>query len=80
MKMSPALMVKQWLCRLVHRGKVFDVFNTAEEGTVLFAPIEGWTMTSGGPVGGWMSTVQIPVRRKDLKRDVGKLIPRPGRR
>lgn len=67
--------VKQYLTRLVTHGgqRAFDVFNTGEGGWILLVPI----FDHQNGIGGCQGTNHVPVRRKDLKREIARLIPRP---
>jgi hypothetical protein len=75
--MDPRYQVKHYLTRLVKAdGRAFDVFDTGEDGWLLFAPIVGHT----NGIGGWQGSLHIPVRRKDLKREISRMIPRHNQR
>lgn len=66
--------IKQYLTRIVKAdGRVWDVFNTGEDGWVLFALIDGAICG----IGGWDTCLHIPQKRTSLKREIARMIPRP---
>jgi len=52
-------MPKQWLCRVEKDGRAFNVYETGEQGWVLFKPLIPGTNSEG--------TIDIPIKRKELR-------------
>ena len=66
-------MVTRYLVRLTaSHGHRFDVFSTGSAGWLLFCPVAGADRYGNG---GYQTSLQIPVRRRDLRREIRRAIP-----
>jgi len=82
--MDRRYMTKQYLTRIVTRKngwfRVFDVFSTGDPKWILFCQVAGADDAPGRPndgAGGYATGIQSAVQRRELQRDIARMIPRP---